>query len=235
MEKIRVLDLVTRKHKAMTIGRDKLCVGPFEYSEYLGLPSKCIPITPSAVSQIYKIAMPTSDGLMALGFILPDTVRLVESTYVLFSFSSVRVVTVLFDVRTATRGVIRDNAFLPLVEEIQLPCTEVGLNRLCVGIGDIVKADSYAKFVAYTTHEIYAKWLKAVVNQAPPQDLLIPLRAVSSIIEDYEVTIAKLREQITAVYADTATVFEAIVNQYLRQHQAILRATQQQQAPGGPR
>lgn len=234
MERVKIFDLTTRKFKTITLRGDKLCVGS-EYMEYIigTTIGKCFPITSVTTAQIYKIAMPTGDGLITVGYILPDTVRMVESQYVLFSFNSVKVVTVYFDTRTGQKGIVRDGEFLPLTNDTNLPCMDVGLSKLCVGVGDIVKADSGAKLVVFTTPDLYARWLRAVVSQAPPQDLLIPLRAITSLIEDYEMTIAKLREQITTMYTDTATVFEAIINQHLRQHQAILKAVQtgQQQQP----
>lgn len=227
MDKIRFVDLVTRKIATLVLRRDSVCVGG-QYYEWLGLPGKCVPTTPGSMAELYKLAIPMDTPLLT-GYILPDTIRPVAYYYVLFGFDNVRVNQILYDVRLGTYGVTIEDKFYPLAERDGVVCTELLPLRLCIGVGAIVRTGDQAKVVSYAPMELYARWLKAVIKQGPPMDLLIAVRSISSIIEDYEITIAKLREQITTVYADTATMFEDIVNQYLRMQSAVRKTVEQPQ------
>ena len=235
MEKIRFVNLVTRKIETLTLQQDKICLGGLSYQ--LGLPAKCYPITPSSMSQLYKLATPMADGLLLFGYAMPDTIRVLSHVLILFSFTEAKSVMVFYDIRLGVFGTSPSpgDSFKEVDGDLsRLACSSVApFPNLCLGIGDLVQVDGKLKLFYLTVPEVYIRWARSVVNLGPPQDLLIPVRVVKEVVEDYEVAIAKLREQITAVYADTATVFENIMAQYIRQAQAVMRAQQQQPQPGG--
>ncbi|MEZ0319733.1 MAG: hypothetical protein ABWK05_07070, partial [Pyrobaculum sp.] len=154
--------------------------------------------------------------------------------FVLYTFTGAKVVMIYYDTRTGVYVSSNGDGFKEVRIDNMPPCASIPpLPPICTGIGDIIEIEGTLKLFYLTVGEVYSRWAKAAVGVGVPHELLIPVRVVTEIIRDYEAALAKLREQLTAVYADTATVFESIMAQYLRQAQSVARLLQAQSGGGG--
>lgn len=190
---LAILDRLSGKIKRATIKEDRICVAStWEY--FTGFGGRCYPMTPSRYSSIVNIAKPTAEGLLASGYILPDTIRLIHSYVVIYHPKGGEVHEVLYDLREDAIGISRDNAYLRLGGLDSLKCIDAYMYKVCVGFGALltIPEEKMAKFIPLMTEEEYRKYLEAVQLRDPsPWELLVER------VRLYEVFISQVIQELS--------------------------------------
>jgi len=226
----KILDLVTRRLRTLSLRPSEVCVSSVgEWAEWLGLDIKrnCVPLTPSSYSNLIRLFQPMGDFMLATGYVLPDTIRIVACRLALIEpTGEISNYEVLYDTRTNYFGVQHDNAFLE-IENL----TECG-PQTQVMVGTLVKtADGKARVIGYMPTQIYARWARAVLT-ANFEESLVLVKEIKRIIESYEAAINELRSRLATSIADAGTLITEIVEQYLRPYSAIAKAVQKEEKQG---
>jgi len=234
MDKLLLADKLTGKMCKVKAKPDSLCVScgaSEELSEWLGIgKQKCYPITPERYSKVIQLFKPRWGALGAEGYVLPDTVRIVDSILMVFSPKGAGSNELLYDIREGYVGIVHDNTFYR-VEIVGNPTCVDTTPRFCYLVGAVVldKTKNVVRVVQIMTEAEYAAYLRALAQRKPdllPWEILerriaICENALSSAIEE----LSKLGE-LSAV-----EIIQNAVNRVRQIMMAVdtLRAPPQQQ------
>jgi len=234
MDKLLLADKLTGKMCKVKVKPDSFCVTcgtSEELYEWLGIgKQRCFPITPERYSKIIQLFKPRWGGLGAEGYILTDTVRIVDSVLMVFSPKGAGSNELVYDIREGFVGIVHDGTFYR-VEIVGNPKCVDTIPRFCYLVGGVVldKAKNTVRVIQIMTEAEYAAYLRALSQKKPdilPWEILerrmaICENALSSALEE----LSKLGE-LSAV-----EVIQNAINRVRQIMGAIdtLRAPQQRQ------
>lgn len=236
-----MIDLYTRKMAQIEVRDREVCVydGSEKVMEWLGFDrGRCIAADVGAHHAILKAGDVYGEDMMVMGYVLPDTLLILDRVYTLISYDGyIQYVPVYFDVRRGQYVVYNNNRAVPLMEAPEAGCVRVALVTTCVMVGSLVDTGvGYVKIVAFSTVELYSQWARDVATHFKEgAAFLAPIRMWRGHVEAYERLIARLQADVTAVHADTATLFSRIIEEYTR----VMRTFKElekvvKEEPGGP-
>jgi len=234
VDKYLIADRVTGKMCKARLKPDKLCLacGAEEYMEWLGLEGRrCYPLTPERYSRVIQYFKPRWGGFGCEAYVLPDTVRIIDSVLVVFSPRGAASEEVLYDVREGTLGFVREGRFWPLEIVGNPQCVET-TPRFCymAGTAFIDRTRNVVRVVQILTDMEYAAYLRALVTKRPD---VTPWEVLEKKVAVYENAISELMTELSKLGEMTA--LEVIQNVLARARQvmgAVDMIRQPQQQPG---
>jgi len=172
MDKLLLADKLTGKMCKVKAKPDSLCIScgtSEELYEWLGIgKQKCYPITPERYSKVIQLFKPRWGALGAEGYVLSDTVRIVESVLMVFSPKGAGSNELVYDIREGFTGITHENTFYK-VEIVGNPSCVDTTPRFCYLIGAVVldKTKNVVKVIQIMTEAEYAAYLRALSQRKP--------------------------------------------------------------------
>jgi len=172
MDRLLLADRLTGKMCKVKAKPDSLCIScgtSEELYEWLGIgKQKCYPITPERYSKIIQLFRPRWGGLGAEGYVLSDTVRIVDSVLMVFSPKGAGSNELVYDIREGFTGIVHENVFYR-VEIVGNPTCVDTIPRFCYLIGAVVldKTKNVVKVIQIMTETEYATYLRAMATKKP--------------------------------------------------------------------
>jgi len=234
MDKLVLADKLTGKLCKVKLKPDSLCVScgtSEELYDWLGFGSKrCYPITPERYSKIIQLFRPRWGGLGAEGYILSDTVRIVESVLMVFSPKGAGSNELVYDIREGFTGIVHDNSFVR-VEIVGNPTCVDTIPRFCYLVGAVVldKTKNTVRVIQIMTEAEYAAYLRALTQKKPD---LIPWEILERRVAICENALSEAMQELSKLGELSAVeIVQNAINRVRQIMGAIdtLRAPQQRQ------
>lgn len=223
-----IADRVSGKFIKGRLDHDKWCIGR-EIEYWLGFQSKCYPMTPSRYATALRILKPVMGSLFGVGYILPDTIRLISRTVVVFHPSGAEIEEILYDVRLDAEGLVVGDTFYPVQwAENALTCKDTGFSTICVTFGALVRVGDRLKHVPLYTEAEYREYIRALATKSkdakPWETILAKLFVYENFINQLIEEISKFGEMRLAEYVSSLSA----------QFRRILEATENVKAIASP-